>query len=39
MEFMAIIYVGSTVHYKNNKKIVNIKNDVIMTEAFYNKQH
>ena len=36
MEFMAVIFVGS-VNYttSRNKKITKIKNDVIMTQAFY----
>lgn len=39
MQFMAVIFVGSVSYHHKNVKITKLKNDVIMTEAFYGKTH
>lgn len=36
---MAVIFVGSVYYEQKGIKIRKIKNDVIMTEAFYEKTH
>ena len=39
MEFMAVIFVGSVSYEHKNKRVTKIKNDVIMTQAFYDTHH
>lgn len=39
MEFMAVIFIGSVSYEERNTEVTKIKNDVIMTEAFYGKTH
>lgn len=39
MEFMAVIFVGSVSYEHKNKRITKLKNDVIMTQAFYDAYH
>ena len=36
---MAVIFVGSVCFHHKNKKITKTKNDVIMTQAFYDAEH
>jgi hypothetical protein len=39
MQFMAVIFIGSVTYEEKNVEVTKIKNDVIMTEAFYGKTH
>lgn len=39
MEFMAVIFVGAVSFTDRGKRVTKIKNDVIMTQAFYGSEH